>query len=101
MPPGVEITLQKPDGSVVKTAATDSNGLYVFTDVEPGTYVIKETNLLMYPLDCVLSEMIAIALDLGRNRIGVYMRVDMFVVSTMQFYVQEYKINGRLNPNLR
>ena len=41
--------------------------------------------------DCVLNEMIAIALDLG-NRIGVYMRVDMFVVDNA-VYVQEYSGN--------
>ena len=41
--------------------------------------------------DCLLNEMIAIALDLGK-RIGVYMRVDMFVVNN-KVYVQEYSAN--------
>ncbi|KAI2502637.1 extracellular matrix structural constituent [Fragilaria crotonensis] len=41
--------------------------------------------------DCLLNEMAAIALDLG-NRIGVYMRVDMFVVGNA-VYVQEYSAN--------
>jgi uncharacterized surface anchored protein len=49
--PDVTITLLKPDGSVVKTTATDTNGFYVFSEVEPGTYDIKETNLPAYPLD--------------------------------------------------
>ena len=40
---------------------------------------------------CVLQEMIDIAVGLG-DRIGVYMRVDMFVVNNT-FYVQEYSAN--------
>jgi hypothetical protein len=40
---------------------------------------------------CLLDEMIGIALDLG-NRIGVYMRVDMFVAGN-KIFVQEYSAN--------
>jgi len=43
------------------------------------------------PSDCLLKEMIEIALKLG-NRIGVYMRIDMFVVDN-KVYVQEYTTN--------
>ena len=38
--------------------------------------------------DCLLNEMVGIALELG-NRIGVYMRVNMFVVDNA-VYVQEH-----------
>ena len=48
---GVKIELQKPDGTVVKTTTTNGDGFYVFSEVEPGTYVIKETNLAAYPLN--------------------------------------------------
>lgn len=41
--------------------------------------------------DCLLKEMIDIAFDLG-TRIGVYMRIDMFVVDS-SVYVQEYSAN--------
>ena len=41
--------------------------------------------------DCLMKEMIDIALDLV-TRIGVYMRVDMFVVEN-SVYVQEYTAN--------
>ena len=40
---------------------------------------------------CVLQEMIDIAVNLG-DRIGVYMRVDMFIVAN-KVYVQEYSAN--------
>jgi hypothetical protein len=40
---------------------------------------------------CLLGEMINIALNLG-NRIGVYVRVDMFLVDN-KIYVQEYSTN--------
>ncbi len=39
-----------PDNTVVRVAITDSSGFYAFSEVEPGTYDIKETNLLTYPL---------------------------------------------------
>ena len=45
---GVKIELQKPDGTVVKTTTTNGDGFYVFSEVEPDTYVIKETNLAAY-----------------------------------------------------
>jgi protocatechuate 3,4-dioxygenase beta subunit len=47
----VDIKLQKPDGTVVMITATDSNGFYKFSEVEPGTYFVKETNLSTYPVD--------------------------------------------------
>ncbi|KAI2514320.1 oxidoreductase [Fragilaria crotonensis] len=49
--PGVKVELLKPDGSAVKATVTDSNGFYVFSEVEPGTYNIKETNPSAYPLN--------------------------------------------------
>jgi CobN/Magnesium Chelatase/Carboxypeptidase regulatory-like domain len=48
---GVKIELQKPDGTVVKTTTTNRDGVYVFSEVEPDTYVIKETTLAAYPLN--------------------------------------------------
>ena len=48
---GVKVELLNPDGSVVKSTVTDSNGLYVFSEVEPGTCNAKETNPSGYPLD--------------------------------------------------
>ncbi|KAI2514176.1 protein of unknown function DUF11 [Fragilaria crotonensis] len=49
--PGVKVELLNPDKSVLKSTVTDSNGFYVFTEVEPGTYVIKETNPSGFPLN--------------------------------------------------
>jgi protocatechuate 3,4-dioxygenase beta subunit len=37
--------------TVVKTTATDANGAYSFSGVEPGNYTVKETNPAGYPLD--------------------------------------------------
>ena len=39
----VEITLVDSNGTTVATTQTDSNGYYVFTDVEPGYYTVVET----------------------------------------------------------
>ena len=40
--------------SVVKTTSVTTapaNAFFVLSEIEPGTYEIKETNLLTYPLD--------------------------------------------------
>jgi protocatechuate 3,4-dioxygenase beta subunit len=45
---GVVVTLTGTDGagnSVTKTTTTDSNGAYLFTDLAPGTYCVKFSNL--------------------------------------------------------
>ncbi len=36
---------------MIATTTTDSNGEYKFTDVEPGTYNVVETNLAAYPIN--------------------------------------------------
>ncbi|KAI2514321.1 protein of unknown function DUF11 [Fragilaria crotonensis] len=48
---GVPVQLLNPDGSVIASSTTDSNGVYIFTDVEPGTYSVKESNPVTHPLD--------------------------------------------------
>jgi uncharacterized surface anchored protein len=47
----IPLLLKAPDGSVVATTTTDSNGEYIFADVEPGNYTIVETNNPSYPVD--------------------------------------------------
>ena len=48
---GVVLQLLNPEGDIVATATTDSRGgggvggIYIFRDVEPGDYTVKETNL--------------------------------------------------------
>ena len=49
--PGVSIQLQNSRAGVVATTTTDSNGAYKFTEVEPGTYKVVETNLPSFPLN--------------------------------------------------
>lgn len=46
--PGVVVELQKPDGTVVKTATTGPDGRYDFTDIEAGDYVVVEQQPLGY-----------------------------------------------------
>ena len=45
---GVKIELLK-DGVVIESILTDQLGIYSFNDVEPGDYVVKETNPVGYP----------------------------------------------------
>ncbi|MEA1954496.1 MAG: SdrD B-like domain-containing protein, partial [Campylobacterota bacterium] len=40
---GVTIDLLDSNGTVISTTTTDSNGSYIFIDVEPGTYTVVET----------------------------------------------------------
>ena len=52
--PDVPIQLQLIAGgvtTVVGVTTTDSNGAYSFVDVEPGNYVVVESNLPAYPGD--------------------------------------------------
>ena len=37
---GVNVTLERPDGSVVATTTTDINGQYLFSNLAPGSYVV-------------------------------------------------------------
>ncbi len=37
---GVNVTLERPDGSVVATTTTDVNGQYLFSNLAPGSYVV-------------------------------------------------------------
>ena len=48
---GVVLQLLNPDGSIVATTTTDSTGKYIFPDVEPGEYTVKETNPSGYPVN--------------------------------------------------
>ncbi len=45
----VNITLEQPDGTVVATTLTDAAGIYEFTGLDPGNYVIRETNPASHP----------------------------------------------------
>ena len=49
--PIVPIQLQDSTGTVVATMTTDSTEAYQFSEVDPGTYEVVETNLLAYPLN--------------------------------------------------
>ena len=49
--PGTPIALKDSNGDVVMTKTTDSNGKYVFNNLEPGDYTIVESNLPNYPGD--------------------------------------------------
>ena len=40
---GVNVTLKDANGNVVVTKVTDGNGIYLFTDVKPGTYTVVFT----------------------------------------------------------
>ena len=49
--PGTLITLKDATDKVVQTTTTDSNGVYVFENLEPGDYTIVESNSPEYPGD--------------------------------------------------
>ncbi len=46
---GVTLTLTTSVGVTVATTATDSNGAYIFSNMEPGAYFVVETNPVAFP----------------------------------------------------
>ena len=43
---GFPLKLLKPDNSSIATTLTDSNGEYIFNNVEPGNYSVKEESIV-------------------------------------------------------
>ncbi|KAI2501567.1 oxidoreductase [Fragilaria crotonensis] len=76
------------DDATSCTAIDFETGKRKAGSIKKDLYTCKEVPAID---QCLFNEMIGIALDLG-NRIGVYMRVDMFVAGN-KIWVQEYSAN--------
>ena len=66
---GVTVQLQNPDGSLITTAATTSDGTYSFAGLQPGTYRVREvlpTSFLQTTPDPA-----DVTVDLGQARTGL------------------------------
>lgn len=53
---GVEVMLEQAAGTFVKTARTDADGKFVFTDLRPGSYRLKAGSAILSPRDAATGQ---------------------------------------------